>query len=52
MLPALPPACAARQRTGARDDDPGVGVLTLGQSTAAGATERIHSRNSAPPTRA
>ena len=32
--------------------DPGVGVLTLGQSTPAGATERIHSRNSLPPTRA
>jgi CHASE2 domain-containing sensor protein len=32
--------------------EPGVGVLTLGQSTPAGATERIHSRNSVPPTRA
>jgi response regulator RpfG family c-di-GMP phosphodiesterase len=32
--------------------DPSVGVLTLGQSTPAGATERIHSRNSLPPTRA
>ena len=32
--------------------DPGVGVLTLGQSTPEGATERIHSRSSLPPTRA
>jgi hypothetical protein len=32
--------------------DPGVGILTLGQSTPAGATERIHSRSSVPPTRA
>jgi hypothetical protein len=32
--------------------DPGVGVLTFGQSTPAGATERIHSRSSLPPTRA
>jgi CHASE2 domain-containing sensor protein len=43
------------QLAGARGDDqgvPGVGVLTLGQSTPAGATERIHSRNTSPPTRA
>ena len=32
--------------------DPSVGVLTIGQSTPAGATERIHSRSSLPPTRA
>ena len=38
--------------TYARGEDPGVGVLTLDQSTAAGATERIHSRNASPPTRA
>jgi len=43
------------QLADARGDDqvdPGVGVLTLGQSTPAGATERIHSRSSLPPTRA
>ena len=33
-------------------DDPGVGVLTFDQSTPPGATERIHSRKAAPPTRA
>jgi HD-GYP domain-containing protein (c-di-GMP phosphodiesterase class II) len=32
--------------------DPGIGVLTLDQSTPAGATERIHSRRASPPTRA
>ena len=43
------------QLADARGDDqvdPGVGVLTLGQSTPEGATERIHSRSSLPPTRA
>jgi HD-GYP domain-containing protein (c-di-GMP phosphodiesterase class II) len=38
--------------TDARGEDPGVGVLTFDQSTAAGATERIHSRRASPPTRA
>ena len=33
-------------------DDPDVGVLTFDQSTPPGATERIHSRKAAPPTRA
>ena len=33
-------------------DDPGVGVLAFDQSTPPGATERIHSRKAAPPTRA
>ena len=33
-------------------DDPGAGVLTLDQSTPAGACERIHSRSTLPPTRA
>jgi HD-GYP domain-containing protein (c-di-GMP phosphodiesterase class II) len=33
-------------------EDPGVGVLTFAQSTPAGATERIHSRRTSPPTRA
>jgi CHASE2 domain-containing sensor protein len=50
LVPELAPDLL--QRTDARDVNPRVGVLTLGQSTAAGATERIHSRNSAPPTRA
>ncbi len=36
----------------AREGDPSVGVLTFDQSTAAGATERIHSRKASPPTRA
>ena len=49
MVPELAPDLL--QRTDARVRL-GVGVLTLGQSTAAGATERIHSRNSVPPTRA
>jgi putative two-component system response regulator len=49
LVPELGPDLL--QRTDAREE-PGVGVLTLGQSTAAGATERIHSRNSVPPTRA
>jgi CHASE2 domain-containing sensor protein len=43
------------QLADARGDDqinPGVGVLTLGQSTPAGATERIHSRKTESPTRA
>jgi putative two-component system response regulator len=43
------------QLADARGDDqgdPGVGVLTLGQSTPAGATERIHSRKTSSPTRA
>jgi putative two-component system response regulator len=35
-----------------QEDDPGVGVLTFGQSTAEGATERTHSRRTSPPTRA
>ncbi len=39
------------ERNDARDD-PGVGVLTLDQSTPAGACERTHSRNTLPPTRA
>ena len=38
--------------TDAQAEDPGVGVLTLDQSTADGATERIHSRKASPPTRA
>ena len=45
MVPDLEPELL--QLADARGDDqgvPGVGVLTLGQSTPAGATERIHSR--------
>jgi putative two-component system response regulator len=33
-------------------EGPGVGVLTFAQSTPSGATERIHSRRTSPPTRA
>ena len=33
-------------------EDPGVGVLTIDQSTPAGATDLIHSRSALPPTRA
>ena len=53
LVPAFEPDLL--QLADARSDDqvdPGVGVLTLGQSTPAGATERIHSRSSVPPTRA
>ena len=49
---ALVPELDEEWPTDARGEDPGVGVLTLDQSTAAGATERIHSRNASPPTRA
>ena len=53
MVPDLEPDLL--QLADARGDDqgdPGVGVLVLGQSTPAGATERIHSRNTESPTRA
>jgi CHASE2 domain-containing sensor protein len=53
MVPDLEPDLV--QRADARGDDqgdPGVGVLTLGQSTPPGATERIHSRSTSSPTRA
>ena len=39
-------------RVNPAERDPGVGILTLGQSTPAGATERIHSRKTESPTRA
>jgi hypothetical protein len=49
MVPDLLQLADAR---GDDQGDPGVGVLVLGQSTPAGASERIHSRNTLPPTRA
>jgi HD-GYP domain-containing protein (c-di-GMP phosphodiesterase class II)/CHASE2 domain-containing sensor protein len=48
---AMTPRLEGSSPTDARDD-PGVGVLTLDQSTPAGASERIHSRSASPPTRA
>jgi HD-GYP domain-containing protein (c-di-GMP phosphodiesterase class II) len=48
----LVPGLVEEWPTDARGQDPGVGVLTFDQSTAAGATERIHSRRASPPTRA
>ncbi len=48
---ALAPGLAEEWPADARVE-PDVGVLTLDQSTPAGATERIHSRSSVPPTRA
>jgi hypothetical protein len=55
LVPDLEPDLLQQDSTDARGDDqgdPGVGVLTLGQSTPAGATERIHSRKTESPTRA
>src|SRR3954449_6945756 len=55
LVPDLEPDLLQLESAGARGDDqgdPGVGVLTLGQSTPAGATERIHSRKTESPTRA
>ncbi len=55
LVPDLEPDLLQRDSAGARGDDqgdPGVGILTLGQSTPAGATERIHSRKTGSPTRA
>ena len=49
---AGPPAADSADARGDDQGDPGVGVLTLGQSTPAGATERIHSRKTESPTRA
>jgi len=55
LVPTFEPDLRQEVPADARGDDqsdPGVGVLTLGQSTPAGATEAIHSRSSLPPTRA
>jgi CHASE2 domain-containing sensor protein len=55
LIPDLEPELLQQDSADARGDDqgdPGVGVLTLGQSTPAGATERIHSRRTESPTRA
>jgi len=55
LVPDLEPDLLQQDSADARGDDqgdPGVGVLTLGQSTPAGATERIHSRKTESPTRA
>ncbi len=55
FVPDLEPDLLQQDSADARGDDqgdPGVGVLTLGQSTPAGATERIHSRKTESPTRA
>jgi hypothetical protein len=55
LVPDLEPDLLQQDSADARSDDqgdPGVGVLTLGQSTPAGATERIHSRKTESPTRA
>jgi CHASE2 domain-containing sensor protein len=55
LVPDLEPDLLQQDSTDARGDDqgdPGVGILTLGQSTPAGATERIHSRKTESPTRA
>jgi CHASE2 domain-containing sensor protein len=55
LVPDLEPDLLQQDSAAARGDDhgdPGVGVLTLGQSTPAGATERIHSRKTESPTRA
>ena len=53
MVPDLEPdLLQLADARGDDQDDPGVGVLALGQSTPAGATERIHSRNTESPTRA
>src|SRR3954447_17978021 len=55
LVPGLEPDLLQLDSADARGDDqgdPGVGVLTLRQSTPAGATERIHSRKTESPTRA
>jgi response regulator RpfG family c-di-GMP phosphodiesterase len=55
LVPTFEPDLLQQVPADARGDDqsdPGVGVLTLGQSTPAGATDRTHSRSSLPPTRA
>ena len=55
LVPDLEPDLLQLDSADARGDDqgdPGVGVLTLGQSTPAGDTERIHSRKTESPTRA
>ena len=55
LVPDLEPELLQVDSADARGDDqgdPGVGILTLGQSTPAGATERIHSRKTESPTRA
>ena len=55
LVPDLEPDLLQQDSADARGDDqgdPGVGILTLGQSTPAGATERIHSRKTESPTRA
>src|SRR4051794_39922384 len=55
LVPGLEPDLLQQDSADARGDDqgdPGVGVLTLRQSTPAGATERIHSRKTESPTRA
>ena len=55
LVPGFEPDLLQVESADARSDDqgdPGVGILTLGQSTPAGATERIHSRKTESPTRA
>jgi HD-GYP domain-containing protein (c-di-GMP phosphodiesterase class II) len=49
---AMAPALAEEWDDADARADPGIGVLTIDQSTPAGATERIHSRSASPPTRA
>jgi HD-GYP domain-containing protein (c-di-GMP phosphodiesterase class II) len=49
---AMAPALEAEWDDADAGDDPGIGLLTIDQSTPAGATERIHSRRASPPTRA